>query len=110
MEWDGRAIYSAAWLLGRSIRLTRSIVRTVLESLMKNAQNFLARDFHMTAGMHHLIESFYRSIIQEAPVPIPYREILRTARIMNDIFAQLDEKRSPLHGRDQMSPTAALIK
>jgi predicted dehydrogenase len=50
---------------------------------------FLTRDFHMSAGMYHLIESFYRSIEHDTEVPIPYREILLTARIMDDIFAQL---------------------
>jgi predicted dehydrogenase len=36
-----------------------------------------------------LIESFYRAIAQGAPVPIPYREILLTARIMEAIFDQI---------------------
>jgi predicted dehydrogenase len=62
-----------------------------LANLKGNVRKFLGRDFHMTAGMHYLIESFYRSITQDAPVPIPYREILLTARIMDNIFAQLDE-------------------
>jgi len=39
--------------------------------------------------MKYLIEAFYRSITEGAPVPIPYREIILTARIMDDIFAQL---------------------
>src|SRR5438034_9256091 len=51
-------------------------------------------DFHMKSGMKYLIESFYRSIVEDTPVPIPYREILLTARIMDAIFAQLDRKRS----------------
>jgi len=52
-------------------------------------KTFLARDFHLKAGMKHLIESFYRSILDGAPEPISHREILLTARIMDDIFAQL---------------------
>jgi hypothetical protein len=55
-----------------------------------NAQHFLARDFHAKAGMKFLIESFYASITQDGPPPIPYREILLTADIMDAIFAQLD--------------------
>ncbi len=43
----------------------------------------------MDSGMKYLIESFYRSIRQDAPVPIPYREILLTARIMDAIFDQV---------------------
>ena len=39
--------------------------------------------------MKYLIENFYRSITDGSPVPIPYREILLTTRIMDDLFAQL---------------------
>jgi len=60
-----------------------------LENLIKNARLFLASDFHMDSGMKYLIESFYRSISENAAVPIPYGEILRTARIMDTIFGQL---------------------
>jgi hypothetical protein len=48
----------------------------------------------MKSGMKYLIESFYRSIVEDTPVPIPYREILLTARIMDAIFAQLDQQLS----------------
>ena len=44
--------------------------------------------------MKYLIESFYRSIRDDAPVPIPYREILLTARIMDAIFEQISASRS----------------
>jgi predicted dehydrogenase len=65
-----------------------------LENLIINAKLFLARDFHMDSGMKYLIESFYRSIREGAPVPIPYREILLTARIMDAIFEQVNAGRS----------------
>ena len=58
-------------------------------NLFTNMGRFLANDFHMKSGMKYLIESFYRSIVEGTPVPIPYREILLTARIMDAIFAQL---------------------
>jgi len=61
-----------------------------LGNLSTNLKCFLARDFHMKSGMKYLIESFYRSIEDGTPVPIPYREILLTARIMDAIFVQLD--------------------
>ena len=60
-----------------------------LAGFASNLRRFLARDFHMKAGMKCLIESFYRSIIQDAPPPIPYRELLLTARIMDSVFEQL---------------------
>jgi predicted dehydrogenase len=61
-----------------------------LENLITNVKLFLARDFHMDSGMNNLIDSFYRSIRENSPVPIPYREILATARIMDAIFEQLN--------------------
>jgi len=66
-----------------------------LGNLITNAKLFLGRDFHMDSGMKYLIESFYRSIREDAPVPIPYREILLTARIMDAIFEQVSAGRSP---------------
>lgn len=63
-----------------------------LGNLLRNAKLFLGRDFHMDAGMKVLIESFYRSVREDTSVPIPYREILLTARIMDMIFDQLREQ------------------
>lgn len=63
-------------------------------NLIANMKLFLANDFHLDAGMKHLIEAFYRSVRENAPVPIPYREILLTARIMDEIFEQLGAKES----------------
>ncbi len=54
-----------------------------------NVAQFARRDFHMKSGMKFLIESFYQSIREGAPLPIPYKEILRTARMMDDIFSQI---------------------
>jgi predicted dehydrogenase len=63
-----------------------------LKNLFTNVKTFAARDFHMKAGMKYLIEEFYRAIADGTPDPIPYSEILRTARIMDTIFAQLGAK------------------
>ena len=60
-----------------------------LGNLFHNAGLFLRRDFHMKSGMKYLIEQFYDCIRGERRLPIPYREILLTARIMDDIFDQL---------------------
>jgi len=68
-----------------------------LGNLVTNARLFLRRDFHVDSGMKYLIESFYRSIREGTPVPIPYREILLTTRIMEAIFDQL--RASRLQGR-----------
>lgn len=61
-----------------------------LGNLRTNLRSFLARDFHMKSGMKYLIESFYKSIVEGTPEPIPYREILLTAQIMDTVFAQLN--------------------
>jgi predicted dehydrogenase len=70
-----------------------------LDNLVTNLTTFLARDFHMKSGMKHLIESFYASIVDGAPLPIPYREILLTARIMDAIFEQIGARRSDVASR-----------
>jgi predicted dehydrogenase len=70
-----------------------------LGNLLTNVRLFLGRDFHMDSGMKYLIESFYRSIREGTPVPIPYREILLTARIMDTIFEQV-----ATNGSQDLSP------
>jgi predicted dehydrogenase len=62
--------------------------RQFLRNFVRNLNLFLKRDFHMKSGMKFLIESFYRSIEFGTPPPIPYREILLVARIMDAIFDQ----------------------
>jgi len=69
-------------------------------NLKTNLGAFLGRDFHMKSGMKYLIESFYRSIVEGGPVPIPYREILLTTRIMDDIFSQLNTSTSRADQRE----------
>ncbi len=72
-----------------------------------NLKRFLKRDFHMDCSMKLLIQEFYRSIETAGPVPIPYREILLTARIMDAIFAQIPSalaERRPTAGVGQAVP------
>jgi predicted dehydrogenase len=68
-----------------------------LSNAITNVRRFLRRDFHMKSGMKYLIESFYSSIIRESDVPIPYREIILTAHIMESIFSQI--RKNPEFGR-----------
>ncbi len=58
----------------------------------RNVSNFLRRRLFQDFGMKTLIERFYRSIRGEGPLPIPYREILLTARIMDEVFGQIYPK------------------
>src|SRR5438067_7600162 len=55
----------------------------------RNLANFVRQRLHHDFGMKELIERFYLSIREQAQVPIPYREIILTARIMDEIFAQV---------------------
>jgi predicted dehydrogenase len=59
-------------------------------SSLGNIKKFLTADFQTGHGMKVLIQNFYSSIVEGKPVPIPYDEILRTSRIMNEIFSQLN--------------------
>src|SRR4030095_2569487 len=68
-----------------------------LGNLMANVRRFVARDFHMKSGLKFLIESFYQSIVEGGPPPIPYREILRTAQIIDAILDQLRAQRASSH-------------
>lgn len=54
-----------------------------------NVADFMRSRLHQDAGMKELIERFYQSIRSQTAPPIPYREILLTARIMDEIFAQV---------------------
>jgi predicted dehydrogenase len=55
----------------------------------RNVANFLRRRLYQDFGMKELIERFYDSIRQGDPLPVPYREIILTAQIMDEIFAQI---------------------
>ena len=58
-------------------------------SLRLNITNFARRRLYQDFGMKELIERFYNSIREGGEPPIPYREIVLTARIMDEIFAQI---------------------
>jgi predicted dehydrogenase len=58
-----------------------------------NFSNFLSGKLHQDSGMKELIERFYQSIQSQSAPPIPYREIILTARIMDKIFAQVYPKK-----------------
>lgn len=58
-----------------------------------NVGRFLRRDLNMSGDTNFLVSSLYQAIAQRRPSPIPEREILLTARIMDEIFAQLAARR-----------------
>lgn len=63
--------------------------RQYFKNSISNIMKFIKRDGYFEYGRKHLIESFYRSITQGEPVPIPYREIIVVSKIMDRIFEQL---------------------
>ncbi len=73
-------------------------------NLARNARGFLKGDFHLPpdTGLRVLMEGFYAAVAGNGPLPIPYREILLTARIMEDIFEQV------LHDRGGSPESTAL--
>jgi predicted dehydrogenase len=60
-----------------------------LRQATHNAREFAGSRFQFFAGMSQLLSQFYESILHDTPVPIPYPEILRVSRIMDEITAQV---------------------
>jgi predicted dehydrogenase len=56
---------------------------------LSNIGRFLRSDFQYFAGMRRLMSLFFDSIIDDGPVPIAYRDILRIANMMDEIFRQV---------------------
>ena len=65
-----------------------------LRNARLNVANFLRRRLYQDFGMKELIERFYNSIRFGNPVPIPYREIILTGKIMDSIFVQIYPKQT----------------
>ena len=67
--------------------------RQYLSNAKHNIWKFIKRDFHTNTGMIYLVNEFYRSISEDGPLPIPYREILLTTKIMDRIFERIGAER-----------------
>jgi len=59
---------------------------------LSNVSRFLHSDFQFFAGMRRLMSLFFDSIVDDTPVPIPYRDILRISQLMDEIFRQVREQ------------------
>jgi predicted dehydrogenase len=60
-----------------------------LRSAASSVSNFVRRRLYQDFGMKELTERFYRCIQGEIALPIPYREIILVARLMDRIFEQV---------------------
>ena len=74
----------------------------------RNVTNFLRRRLYQDFGMKELIERFYDSIRLGKTVPVPYREIILTAKIMDEIFAQIYPSRTTDDKRQKTGPDQGL--
>jgi predicted dehydrogenase len=63
--------------------------REHVRNARRNAIEIFRQRLHQDSGMKELIDQFYGSIAGRGAAPIPYRDILLTARIMDAIFAQI---------------------
>lgn len=52
-----------------------------------NISKFMHKKFHVNSGMKYLIESFYDAVNGKKELPIPYRQIILTSRLMDNIFS-----------------------
>lgn len=68
-----------------------------VENFSKNFIKFMMKDFHLPndAALKTLIESFYNSIAGNSPLPLSYKEIILTSKIMDAIFEQIETQQSP---------------
>jgi predicted dehydrogenase len=64
--------------------------REQLRNARRNLTRFLRSDFHDDSGLKNLIQAFYEAVRGRAALPISYREILLTSRMMDSVFAQID--------------------
>ena len=83
--------------------------RQHLKNAWNNLRAFLRRDFHMDTGRRRLVHEFYQSICAGTPVPISYHEIILTAKIMDSIFAQLQERTRGLSTKKTIPEIEPLI-
>lgn len=68
------------------------LARQHFRNARANFFSFVKGRLHQDSGMKELIGRFYQSIQNQGAPPIPYREILLTARIMDDIFSQIYDR------------------
>jgi predicted dehydrogenase len=79
--------------------------RDSLRNLKRNVVDIARMRLHQDFGMKTLIERFHQSVTDRSAPPIPYREILLTARIMDTVFAQIASRPA---ARDAHAPLPVL--
>lgn len=84
----------------------RAIAKQYIANSYRNMKRFMKNDFHMDYGRRQLVQKFYKAIQEGTEGPIPYKEIVLTARIMEDIFCQITDKTvlPDRHAREILTP------
>jgi hypothetical protein len=72
--------------------------REHLANAWRNFRGIWKQQIYQDSGMTALVARFHDAVANSGPPPIPYREVLLTARLMDEIFAQMR--------RDGSNPTA----
>jgi predicted dehydrogenase len=75
-----------------------------------NITNFVRRRLYQDFGITELIRRFYDAIRTSGQPPIPYREIIFTARLMDEIFAQIYPERLQTKAIANQAVGAALAR
>lgn len=64
--------------------------RQYFQNSINNITSFFNRKLNMDSGKAALIEAFYNSILNSTSPPISYSEIIRSTKIMDQIFDQIN--------------------
>lgn len=67
------------------------VAREHLASAWQNFVGILRKQIYQDSGMTELVRRFHAAAASGGPPPIPYREVLLTARIMDAVFEQMRE-------------------
>jgi predicted dehydrogenase len=60
-----------------------------LRQATRNVRAFAASRSHFFTGLNRLLALFYRSILDDTQLPIPYAEMLRVSEILDEISKQV---------------------
>lgn len=69
-----------------------NLARQYRKNMFDNIKLFIKKQFQMKRGLYNLINSFYDSIGNNLPPPIPYNHILLNTKIIDEIIKQVYPK------------------
>ncbi len=69
------------------VKHSRNLAKQYKFNSNKTIKRFLRNEIE--SGTYNLIKAFHNSVYEDSAVPIPYKEILLTSKIMEKIFSQI---------------------